>query len=103
MKKPSINPLSPSIFREAARAIAQEENYYACCALDYTSLSLGIPLRDGDSPACLRFAKVLKPEGKSDYAAWYGTPYEPANQMARTLGLLLCVELIKDEAALFET
>lgn len=98
--KPSTNPLDPAIFREAARLIAEERERYACCALDRVSVEWGIPLVGSDSPACTWFTKVLMPPDACPWCPWYAG-YGPddtdeGDRMARTLGLLLCAELLEE-------
>jgi hypothetical protein len=97
-----INPLHPSLFREAARRIAQGETHFACCALDEASEAEGIHFH-ADSPACLWFADVFKPRGAYANSPWYSSQSDGCeystyarDQMARSLGLLLAAELIEE-------
>ncbi len=87
--------ITPAIFREAARRIAQGENDFACCSLDWTSKDRGIALVDGDSPACIYMTAVLG-EGKTSYMGWWGHCYSSEARMGRVFGLLLCAELVQD-------
>lgn len=85
--------ITPAIFRRAAILIEIGQETFACCALDRASREQGIDFHR-DSPSCLWFERVLKPETGKE--AWYGWSEDDATQIARSLGLLLCAILLEE-------
>ncbi len=87
--------LRAAVFREAARLVAEQEESCCCFALD--RVMWGTPDNDAHH---IFFRTLLKPRGRFGY--WYGSTgvWEDEDHqradMARTIGLLLCAELVKD-------
>ncbi len=80
-------------FVEAAERIAPDDGAdWACCTLDRIN---GLPSHRGDSVACDYFGATIG-DGHSTWTGWYGNTSNPINRLARTLGLLLCAELVKE-------
>ena len=82
----------PAVFLEAARRIGEQENAFACCAIeDSADISALVELD--------YFRAILKPWGKDPDSAWYGESLldvEEPNRTARILGLCLCAQLAKE-------
>lgn len=85
---------SASMFGEAARRIALDDgDDWACCVLDRVN---GLYGTRRDSVACDYFTALLRPSDVPAFSGWYGSSFDPLDRLARTLGLLLCAELVRD-------
>ncbi len=91
--------LKASVFREAARLVAEQEE--TCCCFALAGAMDTYWSYDTREPHNRFFDRILKP--KLVYGYWYGQRYDgddpEAHQradMARTIGLLLCAELVKE-------
>lgn len=82
--------VSATAFGEAASRIASRRNDLACIALADVAKCWS----HTRVPEARFFCAVLEPANANLF--WYGPHSEPTNRMARTLGLLLCAELVKE-------
>ena len=83
----------PAIFLEAARLIAQWEEWYACTAIQRAAHGNEYSIEQK------YFCDILQPKHLDTSAAWYGTTafdFDKRNQTARILGLCLCASLAKE-------
>ncbi len=97
-----LRDLKASVFTEAARRLVNETPCngcspdYACLAL---SDALGVYRSTDDTLSHRYFEAVLKPEDAHPGGAWYTNgwlDYPCDDQIARSLGLLLCAELVRN-------
>ncbi len=87
--------LTPAVFLEAARRVAESESAYACCAADKAAREVGFPYVGSDTAACTYLTRVLMPPYAGSLEPWYGHVTDQ-NQTARVLGLILCSLLVKE-------
>lgn len=92
LRRRAVKPPSPAIFLEAARRIAHRENTYACVALESTAADKH---RSGVTELAF-MTNILCPPDVDPNDPWYGWDASPTDQMARSLGLLLCAELARE-------
>lgn len=94
MRFPKGGKMKPSTFIKAAEMIANRLTNFACCALSQAKkeetgyYSPSIPERNF-------IEKSLTSTHEEEF--WYGNVNNSENQLARSLGLLLCAEILKDK------
>ena len=80
--------MNPKLFREAAKRIANEEEFFCCNALerlDYTN-------KAGEF-----FAKYFQPELLTYQMSWFSKDPSEDGRLTRTLALLFCAEIAKSK------
>jgi len=106
----SSKKVRAKVFAEAAKLVAEGKRHgtswvtrppAACNALVEASGSFKY-----DEPHHVLFKELFKPDANEAFinavtdpawsSYWWGTTFEPKNQMARTLALLFASEMVKD-------
>ena len=85
------------VFLKAAERLSDPSNFLRLSCLNIAKAAGRNPRFYETEPHVLKFQELFQPEIADKDDSWYG-PCTPENQLARQLGLLLCAEVLKDEA-----
>ena len=81
-----------SIYRKAAKRIAEKENKFSCAAIIHASKKM-----NKEKYLQVRiFQDYFKPKDVDLNMAWWDVPTKTKNQLARSLALLLMAEIERD-------
>ena len=84
--------MKPKVFIDAARLLYSDKSkqHFACYAIAKVKESRGAEM--------VEFAGLFRPDRYFDNGSgWYGWPRFEENRQARSLALLLCAEIVKEE------